>query len=269
MANRRMFSLKIIDTDLFLDMPITARLLYYDLAMRADDDGFVASPKKIQRMIGCSDDDLKLLMAKQFIIPFESGVCVIRHWRIHNYIRGDRYTETIYKDEKEQLTEKDNVYEINNQNVIPTVDHMSYQMDTQVRLGKVRLGKDNKNIVHSNALIEQNQSEKDQLKQQIEDIWKLYPLKKGKSNAIKKIPKLLKKYGLEQIQRCIERYTQYVKHRQQTDFRDLKFQNGSTFFNGTYEDYLDENWKEGSNGHSSNDKADEGKVEYDFSRFGG
>lgn len=137
MAQRRMFSLKVIDTDLFLDMPMSARLLYYDLSMRADDDGFVASPKKIQRMVGSSDDDFKLLMAKQFIIPFESGVCVIKHWRIHNYIRPDRYTETIYKDEKERLIEENGQYDLN---VIPTVT----QMDPQVRLGKDRLGKDNK-----------------------------------------------------------------------------------------------------------------------------
>ena len=143
MAQRRMFSLKVIDTDLFLDMPISARLLYYDLSMRADDDGFVASPKKIQRMIGCSDDDIRLLIAKQFIIPFESGICVIRHWRIHNYIRADRHTETIYKYEKEQLIENEGNYELNViPNVIPNVSQMSYQCQPQVRLGKDRLGKD-------------------------------------------------------------------------------------------------------------------------------
>jgi hypothetical protein len=139
MAQRRMFSLKVIDTDLFLDMPITARLLYYDLSMRADDDGFVASPKKIQKMIGCSDDDLKILFAKQFAIPFESGVCVIKHWKIHNIIRSDRYTETEYKLEKSMLTEVDNKYERNGmQNVIPNGN----QMEPQVRLGKVRSGED-------------------------------------------------------------------------------------------------------------------------------
>ena len=139
MAQRRMFSLKVIDTDLFLDMPISARLLYYDLSMRADDDGFVGSPKKIQRMIGCSDDDVRLLISKQFIIPFESGICVIKHWRIHNYIRADRHTGTIYKDEKEQLIENEGKYE---PNVIPSDSQMSYQCHPQVRLGKDRLGKD-------------------------------------------------------------------------------------------------------------------------------
>lgn len=141
MAQRRMMSLKIIDTDLFLEMPISARLLYYDLCMRADDDGFVSSPKKIQKMTGCSEDDLKLLMAKQFIIPFETGICVIKHWKIHNYIRTDRYQETEYKQEKQMLETVDNTYSLTN--VIPNVNQMSYQMDTQVRLGKDSIGKDN------------------------------------------------------------------------------------------------------------------------------
>ncbi|MBX4259780.1 phage replication initiation protein (plasmid) [Clostridium estertheticum] len=126
-----MFSLKIIDTDAFLDMPITSRLLYYDLSMRADDDGFVASPRKIQRMIGCSNDDLKLLMAKQFVIEFESGVCVIKHWKIHNYIQKDRYTPTFYKSEMAQLGESDGSYELVDTKCVQN-DH---KMLPQVRLG--------------------------------------------------------------------------------------------------------------------------------------
>lgn len=98
-----MISKKIVDTDLFLDMPVSSRLLYYDLLIRADDDGFVGSPKKITKMVGASDDDLKILVGKRFLIPFDSGVCVIRDWRIHNYIKNDRYTQTQYIAEKGQL----------------------------------------------------------------------------------------------------------------------------------------------------------------------
>lgn len=138
--------MKIVDTDLFLDMPITARLLYYDLNMRADDDGFVGSPKKIQRMIGCSDDDMKLLIAKQFIIPFENGVCVIKHWRVHNYIQKDRYNETLYLDEKSILEESNGTYEIATSQGMDTecIQNVS-KLETQVRLGKDRLelGKSN------------------------------------------------------------------------------------------------------------------------------
>lgn len=134
MAQRRMFSLKVIDTDEFIDMPITSRLLYYDLSMRADDDGFVSSPKKIQRMCGCSDDDLKLLVAKQFIIPFESGICVIKHWRLHNYIQKDRYAKTMYAEEFNKLNEIDGIYSLDTK----CIQNVS-KMDTQVRLGKDRL----------------------------------------------------------------------------------------------------------------------------------
>ena len=137
MAERRMFAKTIIDSDAFLDMPLSTQALYFHLSMRADDDGFINNPKKIQRVIGCSDDDLKLLIAKRFIIPFDSGIVVIKHWRIHNYIRNDRYKETVYKEEKALLTMKENNAYTLATNGIPTVS----QMDTQDRLGKDRLGK--------------------------------------------------------------------------------------------------------------------------------
>ena len=104
MAERRMFAKTIIDSDAFLDMPASARLLYYDLGMRADDDGFVSSPKKITALVNCSPDDLSLLIAKGFIIPFQSGVCVIRDWKTNNSIRSDRYHETRYLEEKRKLS---------------------------------------------------------------------------------------------------------------------------------------------------------------------
>ena len=139
-----MFSLKVVDTDEFLDMPPTTQNLYFHLGMRADDDGFVASPKKITKIINSADDDMKILLAKKFIIPFESGVCVIKHWKIHNFIRRDRYTETEYKEEKKLLTEQDNKYKLDNNktNVIPNGN----QRLTQVRLGQDRIGK---NIIAS------------------------------------------------------------------------------------------------------------------------
>ena len=149
MAERRMFAKTIIDSDAFLDMSVTARLLYYDLSMRADDDGFVNSPKKIMRMVGASEDDLRMLAMRKFIIPFDNGVVVIKHWRIHNYIRKDRYNETTYSEQKELLEFDENgAYRlIEKQRLtdgIPMVD----QRLTQVRLGKDRLGKDrlDKNI---------------------------------------------------------------------------------------------------------------------------
>ena len=108
MAERRMFTQKIIDSDAFLDMPLSTQALYFHLNMRADDDGFVNNPKRIQRTIGASDDDLKLLFVKRFVIGFESGVLVIKHWRMHNTLRKDRYNPTQYQDELSLLDVKDN-----------------------------------------------------------------------------------------------------------------------------------------------------------------
>lgn len=108
MAERRMFTQKIIDSDAFLDMPLSTQSLYFHLNMRADDDGFVNNPKRIQRTIGASDDDLKLLIAKRFIIGFECGVIVIKHWRMHNTLRKDRYNPTQYQEELAMLDVKDN-----------------------------------------------------------------------------------------------------------------------------------------------------------------
>lgn len=149
MAERRMFAKTIIDSDAFLDMPTSTQCLYFHLAMRADDDGFINNPKKIQRVVGSSDDDLKLLIAKKFIIPFESGIVVIKHWKIHNYIRADRKKDTVYTKEMELLTIKDNgSYTLNPE--IPTLEDMSDNCqpddnqttaECQHRLGKDRLGK--------------------------------------------------------------------------------------------------------------------------------
>ncbi|WP_448901233.1 replisome organizer [Eubacterium sp.] len=134
MADRRMFSKTIIDSDTFLDMPLSAQALYFHLSMRADDDGFINNPKKIQRMIGASDDDCRLLIMKQLIIAFDSGVIVIKHWRLHNYIQKDRYKPTLYQNEKSAL-------ELDESKVYTKCIQDVSNMDTQVRLGKVRLGK--------------------------------------------------------------------------------------------------------------------------------
>lgn len=143
MAERRMFAKTIIDSDMFLDMPLSTQALYFHLSMRADDDGFINNPRKIQRMIGASDDDLKVLVMKRFILPFDSGVVVIKHWKIHNYIRNDRYKETVYQDEKSQLLLKENGAYTEVATIgIPDDNQDGYQPETQVRLGKDSLGKD-------------------------------------------------------------------------------------------------------------------------------
>lgn len=166
MAERRMMAKSVIETDHFMDMPMSSQCLYFHLLLRADDDGFITSPRRIMREVGCHEDDMKLLVAKNYIIPFDSGVIVIKHWKIHNFIRSDRYTPT-HCDERAQveLTKK-KIYELKTPEVselVPTTDtngmtcgiptgtptripHGNQAVtsrDTQVRLGKVRLGKVN------------------------------------------------------------------------------------------------------------------------------
>ena len=131
MAERRMFAKAIIDSDAFLDMPLSTQALYFHLSMRADDEGFVGNPKKIQRMIGASDDDCKLLVMKRFILTFESGIIVIKHWKIHNYIQTDRFKETTYLEEKAMLT-------LDGKKAYTECIHNASELETQVSIGKDR-----------------------------------------------------------------------------------------------------------------------------------
>lgn len=144
MAERRMMSKKIIDTDNFLDMPQSTQCLYFHLLLRADDDGFIQSPKSIMRITGCKDDDLKLLIAKGFVIGFETGVIVIRHWRIHNYVQSDRYSKSELPEAK-SVELKNKVYEvveppINPDNICMDTKCIQngYNLDTQIRIDKIR-----------------------------------------------------------------------------------------------------------------------------------
>lgn len=228
MAERRMFAKTIIDSDAFLDMPLSTQALYFHLSMRADDDGFINNPKKIQRMIGASDDDARILVMKKFIIPFDSGVVVIKHWKIHNYIRNDRYKETVYQEEKALLEEKENkAYRLG----IPN----GYQMDTQDRIGKDSIDKDNINNSASNNAPKVSKSD---ISNFFESVWKLYPNKKGKGQVSDSKKKALYEIGYDKLARAIERYKSDLS---KETWR--KPQNGSTFFNSGYVDYLDENYE--------------------------
>lgn len=148
MAERRMFAKAIIDSDAFLDMPLSTQALYFHLAMRADDDGFVSNPRRIVRLINAADDDFKLLVVKRYILTFDSGIIVIKHWKIHNYIRNDRYKETTYIEEKSQLIldNKNSYTEAQKDNGSPLVYQAVDNRYPQVSIGKdsIELGKDNK-----------------------------------------------------------------------------------------------------------------------------
>ena len=138
MAERRMFAKSIIDSDAFLELPARCQLLYFHLGMRADDDGFVNKAKTISRACGCSEEDLQRLVKEQFLIQFDGGIVVIRHWNVHNYVKKDRYRETMHKEEKAMLAlEYNRVYT----RLDPKWIHSGSKVEPQDRLGKESLGK--------------------------------------------------------------------------------------------------------------------------------
>ena len=153
MAERRMMAKSIIETDMFLDMPTSCQCLYFHLLLRADDDGFISNPKSIVRTLSASADDLKLLIAKQYLISFESGVVVIKDWKIHNYIRNDRYKASNVPERELLNIRKDKAYTLKEDDGVPMIDYgipADNQMDTNgiptVSIGKDRLGKDRLDI---------------------------------------------------------------------------------------------------------------------------
>lgn len=167
MSQRRMFSKDITENDAFLEMPLSSQALYFHLGMQADDDGFV-SPNRILRMIGCQSDDLRILIAKKFVLSFPDGVIVIKHWKINNYLRPDRYKETTHIEKKELLRLKDNGsyswYTNGIPNDIPLVD-----------AGKDSIGKDS---IGKKTITSFNNDE-------FVLFWKEYPKKVGKGSAEK------------------------------------------------------------------------------------
>ena len=172
MAERRMFAKTIVLSDAFLDMPLSARALYMTLGMVADDDGFVNNPRSVMRQCGASVDDMNVLLAKKFILSFDSGVIVIKHWRINNYLRNDRYQETKYLEEKEQLTiEQNGSYRICDVGIpssgIPSIDKVSIDKNIDIY----------PQIIANNA-------------EDFAKFWKAYPRKKDKANAEKAFKKV-------------------------------------------------------------------------------
>lgn len=230
MAERRMISKRVIDTDRFLDMPISSRLLYYDLLIRADDDGFVGSPRKITRMIGADDNDLQNLVDRHFVIRFPSGICVIRDWRIHNYIKPDRYQQTQYISEKNCLkTGPGKEYELIGSTPDTERSQSGSTPDTQVRV-EIELGKSNTPIAPSGGESKQSESLKASKAaqgsgtsgpvdhsttsaMQFSEFWDHYPRKVGKTAAERTFKKLKPSTALFQTilaaldaQKCTEQW---------------------------------------------------------------
>ena len=209
MAERRMISKKIIDSDAFFEMPITAQCLYFHLVMRADDDGFINQPKTIMRICGCKEEDFKILFEKKFVIPFENGIVVIKHWKIHNYIAKDRYKETTYKELKARLRlDENNAYTMSeNESYTKCIQNVC-DLHTQNNIDKISIDKisvdekkikqNNKIIVYANINI--TESELNELKVKMNDFcqgipsWKFYLEYMNEQGKIRK-----KKYKFDDI----------------------------------------------------------------------
>lgn len=230
MAERRMFAKSIVLSDAFLDMPMSARCLYFTLGMLADDDGFIGNPKSIMRQCGASQDDMLILLGKRYVLDFESGVIVIKHWRMNNFLRNDRYKETTYVEEKSTLTvDQKGSYTEKNKLGIPGGNQVVYT-------GKDSIDKDN-NIC----------SQDEQLMSDFELIYQLYPKKTTKASAFQSYKKWVQKSGRRvggktyhltnnQIWHAVDRY---VTEQQEKGTDLTYYKNFSTLMNQIL-DYVEE-----------------------------
>ena len=226
MANKRMFCLDIVNSDAFLDMPLSAQALYFHLGMRADDDGFIGNPKSIQRLAGASQDDLMLLITKRFLIAFDNGVIAIKHWRMNNYIQKDRKKDTVYIELLNNLEVKENgsYTEKNKMDTVCIQD--ASEMDSQNSIDKISIDKDSIEIDNSCSSV-------DEASEFFEKIWKEYPNKKGKTQVKASHKKALFKIGYERLVKAIQKYDDGVKDKQYLMY-------GGRFFTTGYLDYIDE-----------------------------
>jgi len=271
MAERRMFAKSIIDSDIFLDMPLSTQALYFHLSMRADDDGFVNNPKKIMRMIGSDEDSMKLLIAKKFVMPFDSGVVVIKHWKIHNYIQKDRYKETIYTAEKSMLELSKSgeyvpvsnmdtrcIHDVSNADTrcIQTVSNMDTRcihdvssLETQVSIGKVSIDK----INNISSDFSKKSAIENEIEAEFEQIWKLYPRKEEKKRALSAYVKARTKKDnpctFEQVLEGVERYRKHTANKESQYIKT-----GATWFNG-------ECWNDEYSAPTTTEKTDDPDIE--------
>lgn len=235
MAERRMFAKSVIDSDIFLDMPLSTQALYFHLSMRADDDGFINNVKRIMRMTGCSEDDMKILIMKRFIIPFSSGIVVVTHWKVHNYIQKDRYRPSQLPEKQLVVLGKNNIYEIQLQEDEPKCIQDVSEMETEcVHDGYV--GKDRVSIGKSRVRLNNIRPSDKQMNELFDEIWNLYPRKEGRKKAFEAFKRSLKHGAdIEDIRKGILNYIEQIRINR-TDRNYIKM--GSTYF--TQESWNDE-----------------------------
>ena len=201
MARKRMFRLDVLETDAFMDMPLTTQALYFHLNLRADDDGFIGNPNQIVRLIGAKEDDLKLLIAKRFVLVFEDGVIVIKHWRMHNTLSQNRYKETNFIEDKAMLRIKDNNSYTLDQNYGQINDGKYIEMSCRQVKDEQKTNK-RQDIDEQKTSLEKNSidididkysekhmcalpTSKNDYPSQFEVFWKAYPRKQEKAKAYK------------------------------------------------------------------------------------
>lgn len=220
MASKRMFAMTIVDSDVFLDMPLSTQALYFHLNMRADDDGFVGNPKKIMRTIGASEDDMKLLIAKNFLITFETGVIVIKHWRIHNTLSTGRYHETSYTAEKDMLKlKRNNAYsltdgvELDDTKLIESAKRQVDEQKTNNRrtIDEQKTNADKIRVEESSIGLEQEQDKNKCSKGKKDTIYHRYGEYKHILLTDDQYSRLVNDYGAEKTLQAIKKVDEYCQ----------------------------------------------------------
>lgn len=260
-----MFAKTIVLSDAFLNLPMSARCLYFTLSMLADDDGFVNAPRSIMRQCGASEDDMSILAAKKFVIIFADGILVIKHWRINNYLRSDRYTETKYTDKKKALIVDDNgSYRIN-----PSAEVANIGIPPGIpSIGKDSIEKDS----IENIYIAQKSPNGNTNENRFLEFWEAYGNKKGKKNAFKAFTKINPSEELfSKIMEGVEKYHQSRKWREGYRKEPATWLNGECW----NDEYENESVVSGNAEHRrtplrDESGADEPRTKYHFvERFAG
>lgn len=197
-----MFSPDIVCSDAFLDMPTSSRELYFQLGMKADDDGFV-NPRSIMRLAGSSEDDLRMLVGKRFVLPFENGVIVIKHWKMNNLIKNDRYKPTVYREQFQSLEVKEN-------GAYTERKHLGTILEPQVRLGKDRLLGADAQILEVPDSEESTRPQKEKRDTKYKQVFSLFSKKQQgwmmHKPQIEAAKRLLEQRGLPQIEKALTFY---------------------------------------------------------------
>lgn len=284
MARKRMFRLDVLETDAFMDMPLTAQALYFHLNLRADDDGFIGNPNQIVRLIGANTDDLKLLIAKRFVLLFEDGVIVIKHWRMHNALSQNRYKETNFIEDKAMLRIKENNSYTLDPNYKPICDKKYKELacrqykdntktiqrqdidSTKTSLEEKRIDIEENSINNmcvKNTQVSASGSSKNNYSANFEEFWKCYPRRKEKAKAYKCYQTRLKDgFTEEELLRACKAYADECK-KKHTEEQYIKL--CATFIgpNTPFVDYLKGGDTDGRDSDTNSAKATTGEGIYD------